>query len=158
MVIIGILATIGFGSFSSSQQKSRDSERKSDLKQIGLALETYYNDVGTYPLSDASGRVLGCNGETACTWGSPFVDDQGTMYMVELPSDPSSGAQYWYTSDGESYQLFARLENTRDPDVLKNASGNPQEYADLSCGEEACNYGVSSTNTTPGADHTLGDS
>lgn len=158
MVIIGILATLGFGSFSSSQQKSRDSQRKSDLKQISLALETYYNDVGSYPLGDASGRILGCNGGLLCSWGTPFVDDNDTTYMVELPSDPSSGSQYWYDSDGTSWQLYARLENIRDPDVPKSASEVPQEFSGVDCGESDCNYGISSTNTTPETDRTLADS
>ena len=39
ITIIGILAGIGLNSFQSSQKKSRDATRKSDLRQISHALE-----------------------------------------------------------------------------------------------------------------------
>ncbi|KKR41619.1 MAG: Type II secretory pathway pseudopilin PulG-like protein, partial [Candidatus Woesebacteria bacterium GW2011_GWB1_40_12] len=46
IAILGILATIGLVTFSSSQMRGRDAQRKSDLKQISSALEIYYNDYG----------------------------------------------------------------------------------------------------------------
>ncbi|MGB9706948.1 MAG: type IV pilin protein, partial [Microgenomates group bacterium] len=49
VAILGILATVGLGSFQSSQMKGRDARRKSDLSQIQKALEMYYNDKGAYP-------------------------------------------------------------------------------------------------------------
>jgi general secretion pathway protein G len=155
MVIIGILATLGFGAFTSSQQKARDSQRKSDLKQIGIALEAYYNDVGEYPLDDMQSRIEGCAGLVGCDWGESFVDDNGTVYMVDLPADPSSGSHYYYDSDGTQYQLYARLENIRDVDVPKDGGGAPQEFSGISCGEDNCNYGMSSVNTTPETGRTL---
>lgn len=148
MVIIGILSTLGFGSFQSSQQKGRDSKRKAELKQIGVSLEAYYNDKGEYPLG-SSGLISGCNGGTPCAWGAPFEDENGTLYMVELPEDPKSEYAYYYDSDGSYYQIYARLENTLDGDVPTDAQDDPQVFNGLSCGERECNYGISSGNTTP---------
>jgi general secretion pathway protein G len=154
MVIIGILATLGLGSFQSSQQKGRDAKRKSELKQIGTALEAYYNDYGQYPLS-ISGEIGGCSGGTACGWGESFVDANGTVYMVELPSDSKSNTEFFYDSTGTEYQVYTRLENTFDRDVTIDSEENPLVFDGVFCGDLECNYGLSSGNTTPDAGRTL---
>jgi len=155
IVIVGILATIGFGSFQSSQLKSRDASRKSDLRQIASALETYYNDHDQYP-TDSSGSINGCNGGSPCTWGEPFIDDKGTVYMIKLPFDPKENRNYYYSSpDGRSYQIYAGLENDLDKDIPQSA-GVASEYDGLLCGtEKVCNYGIASPNTTPEEGRTL---
>jgi general secretion pathway protein G len=155
MVILGIILALSAGSYISSQQKSRDSRRKSDLKQIGIALEAYYNDKGAYPSNDSNFRMMGCLDEQSCSWGSAFEDDMGTVYMVEIPADPRSNLYYHYESNGVSYQLYARLENTRDRDIPKDSEDNPQVYDGVTCGDYDCNYGVSSSNTTPEEGKTL---
>jgi len=146
IVIIGVLATIGIGSFISSQEKARDAQRKSDLKNLSTALEIYYNDHDQYPLSDASGQILGC-GAAACSWGGNFVDAQGTVYMAQMPADPSEQT-YFYSSTGDEYQLYARLETEADPVIPRGASGAVQSYVSTQCGSLLCNYGVTSTNST----------
>ncbi len=151
MIIIAFLASLSAASFQSSQKKARDARRKSDLHQITTALEAYYNDVKAYPLSSAENTVLGCHGGNECSWGEEFVDDKGTVYMVKLPADPSMGRgfTYVYISNGTEYQLYSRLENTQDLTVPKDSSDNPQVYGNLNCGVGGCNYGISSSNTTP---------
>lgn len=155
MVIVGILATIGFGSFQTSQLKSRDASRKSDLKQIGNALETYYNDHGQYP-TDTGGLINGCNGGQPCDWGEALVDDKGSVYMIKLPSDPQKDRTYYYSAPtGDSYQIYASLENELDKD-LPLVAGSPAEYDGLLCGSDrACNYGTASPNTTPNEGRSL---
>lgn len=151
IAIIGILAVIGIGNFQASQVKARDAARKSDLRQITSALETYYNDKGEYP-SATSGLVNGCANGTSCAWGDPFVDENGTIYMAQLPEDPRSGTHsYYYDAplDGSSYQIYARLENELDRDLQENTMGEKLEYTGLSCGNGNCNFGLSSPNTTP---------
>lgn len=147
MVIIGILAVLGIGNFQSSQLKARDTSRKSDLRQISTALETYYNDYGTYPLSQ-NGLIMGCSNGIACSWGQVFSDDNGTVYMVALPEDPRSNYTYYYQSDGRSFQIYARLENDLDGDVPLAASDVPGVYSGTDCGVGTCNFGISSSNIT----------
>lgn len=143
MVLIGILATISMGSFQSSQRKGRDAQRKSDLKQIGIALETYYNDQDQYPTSSGANKINGCSLGSECDWGDQFVDDNATTYMVIIPSDPRANT-YYYDSDGTFYQIYARLENELDLDV-PDSGGSVANYG-ISCGAQNCNYGSSSSN------------
>lgn len=159
MVLLGILVALGLTNFRGSQAKSRDSRRKSELRQIALTLETYFNDKGQYPDDDGAGNIIACapDDATKCDWGSQWTDSKGTIYMITLPADPS-GKSYYYDVLGAantSYQLYARLENTLDSDVTKDGSGNPEAYTGLSCGGASlCNYGIASTDTTAAAGRT----
>ncbi len=153
IVILGILSAIGLRSFTASQVKSRDSYRKSSLDEIAFALETYYNDHGSYPLSSSDGRIIGCgvNGGENCSYGSIWQDTKGTTYMVKLPADPKAYSFFYLSADGSSYQLYARLENSNDIDIPK-VSGEAGVYSSVNdkCGGDGCNYGVTSTNITLG--------
>lgn len=155
MVILAILAGLGLMAFGTVQMKSRDSRRKQDLVNISKALETYYNDYGTYPGSNSVGDILGCGagGTAACRWGDPWQDDKRTLYISALPQDPSSNQNYFYDQiDDNSFYLFARLENELDKDAAVNG-GNPSFYHGYSCDSTAraglasgCNYVIMSTN------------
>jgi len=132
IAILGILATVGLGSFQSSQMKGRDAQRKSDLSQIQKALEMYYNDKGAYPTS------IPVRGNE---WRDTSVTG-GTLYMKSVPGDPKGG-DYCYESDGTYYKLYAKLENTKDPAIEKTGCAN----CACSCGGQSgyC-YKVTSPN------------
>ena len=57
VALLGILTVIGITSFQSSTLKGRDSRRKQDVKNVALALETYFNYIGSYPAS-VNGSIL----------------------------------------------------------------------------------------------------
>ena len=109
IVIIGILAVLIVPNLASGPQRARDSQRKSDLRNVKTALETYYNDNNGYP------------GGTYATLGADLTPD----YIKTVPTDPKSNADYVYTpspsgcADGvcTSYILQATLENTKDGDI-----------------------------------------
>ncbi len=153
IVIMGILVLIGVGSFVSSQKKGRDARRKADVTSIARALETYYNDFGKYPSADASGNPLACGagGVAACTWGQKFsntLTSPETIYMAKLPKDPKGERKYYYSGSGNTYKLYAWIENTDDAGEGVNQAG----YAGTNCassGNALCTYGTSSSNTTP---------
>lgn len=160
MIILGILATIGFTSFQNSQKKGRDGRRKNDLRQVTLALEAYYNDYGRYPSGDANGKILGCGTSgtpTACNWREAFkfTPSNAPKYMIKLPKEPKGNWYYRYILYGAGFQIYARLENTEDPDVP--LSGSVIQNYGISCGEKNCNYGISSSNITPSDGKTLID-
>jgi general secretion pathway protein G len=142
--IIGILASIGLVAFNSAQARSRDAERKSDLKQISSALELYYSDYGQYP-AGSSGKILGCPSlptPSACKWGlDPFTDGK-TTYFIVLPKDPSGSQTYCYNTvaANSGFRIYANLENLQDTSIISPS---------VSCGGVNYNFGVSSSNTSP---------
>lgn len=159
IIILAALVFIASSTFITTQMKARDAQRKSDLKQIGNALEAFYADYGVYPDSDSQYRIVGCGtvgNESACTEGNEFALTTATggktTYMVQMPADPRNGS-YIYMSNGESYQLYARLENHRDPHVKNPTDEDPNEdngkdvYTLSGCTADlGCNYGIASTN------------
>lgn len=71
IAIIGILSSVVLASLNSARQKSRDAKRVSDIKQVQLALELYFDTNGEYP--DALSKLV--------TGG----------FMPQLPTDPLGG-------------------------------------------------------------------
>jgi prepilin-type N-terminal cleavage/methylation domain-containing protein len=136
IAILGILASVALISFRSAQARSRDAERKSDLKQISSSLELYYSDYEIYPDS--------------LPWGAELTDGK-TIYMKVVPNDPSGGLEYFYRVDStkQKYQLYARLENTEDINCISGDCNNPPIPVGVSCGGQICNFSITSTNTTP---------
>jgi general secretion pathway protein G len=131
MAIIAILTSVLWSNFATSLAKGRDSRRKQDLELIVKALELYYNDNKAYPTSlpDA---------------GTAFTHPQNSsvIYMPKVPSDPAyPNAIYCYptTAAGSYYQLYANLENTKDPKIIPTVACDGVNY----------NYGISSPNVTP---------
>lgn len=130
IAIVATIASVFIGNFFSSIARGRDSRRKQDLRSIAQGLELYYTDNRLYPTALPTPREL---------FAHP--NDPGTVYMQELPGDPSAGKRYCYQStDGSSYQLYAGLENNGDSEVL------PTPHP---CDGNDYNYGISSTNTAP---------
>ena len=160
ITIIGILAAVGTGSFTTAQKRSRDAKRKSHLNALKNALEAYHNDFGQYPADDMDGKISGCgtDGIALCSWGDEFSNTtKGTIYMVELPQDPASGQNYYYDTPNlnKAYQLYANLEN--DQDQALNLLGDEiLTYSGTECASNTeCNYGQSSSNITPESNHQL---
>ena len=155
ITIIGILASIGLNSFTSAQKKSRDTKRKAHLKQLADSLESYYNDKEHYP-ADSNGNIIGCgtDAEEECTWGSSVFSntDTGTIYMIQMPADPTTGLTYYYESFTNigvitQYHLCARLENNQDISIPKDEdTDEPLVYQDTNCTYDTCNYCISSPN------------
>ncbi|OGG69803.1 hypothetical protein A3F27_00710 [Candidatus Kaiserbacteria bacterium RIFCSPHIGHO2_12_FULL_53_13] len=117
IAIIGILSSVVLASLNSARQKGRDARRVSDVKQLQLALELYYDATGGYPLALSTANLV-TNG-----------------YISVVPIDPSSttsctdGTQascYKYApllvgSACASYHLGATLEVTSNS-ALNNDS------------------------------------
>ena len=112
IAIIGILATIVLVSLNNARQKARDSRRVSDLRQIALALEMYFDDASTYPGTPA---LDGC---TAAEWTALTTAIQTGGQMTTVPNDPLGGtATYAYAgwnpgavAPVTEYVLRAQLE------------------------------------------------
>jgi len=156
--IIALLSTYMMGSsFIAARQRARDAERKENLRKLATALEQYMNDHGTYPAADGNGRMMACGASytLACDWGGPMGSSSETLYMAKLPEDRTTGRNFFYrTQESDlAWQLYAKLERDDDKDVDNNGDGTyvpaDDDFAGTNCGVGACNYGISSGNTTP---------
>ena len=101
--IIGVLASafvIMIDPLAQSK-KARDSQRKSDLRQIQTGLELYRADQGAYPGSLGNTLVVGT-----------------TTYMRTVPKDPTTGYGYVYVPSGGGYTISACAEYDKDKEAV----------------------------------------
>ncbi len=148
VAIIGILAALSVGPIRAAQQRSRDTQRKADLNLIAQGLDLYMAahralpDPGTTTNSLCSSWL----GTTNDTWTSsvdgsasqgwiPGLRDylpstKSKQFPVPVdPRHPQVDHPYCYkpsTQPGQSYVLFAVLENCNDSEAsLVERSGSP---------------------------------
>jgi type II secretion system protein G len=123
LAIIGILTGLLLANFIGVRQRARDAQRKSDTKQIQVALELYRQDNGNYPLSS---NII--DYPASCGTGHSISKSGGSTYMLKIPCDPVSSKPYLFVSNnGQSYTLLACLENQLDQQCdNKDSNGNCQ--------------------------------
>ena len=109
IAIIGILASVVLASLNSAREKSRDARRLSDIRQLQLALELYYDTHGQYPYQTTS-----------------YVYAQASLlqpYLSPLPEDPTRTGGYryrYYPGPGYgSYTILVDLEGDGDNNFCK---------------------------------------
>ena len=123
IVIIAILSSIGFVTYTRFLKDSRDGKRQSDLKTIQAGLEEYYADQFFYPTAIPTDGTSLKN-----TTGNNYPVSVTKTYMNSVPTDPqpSPQPQYRYekqpaTCDNNpsgsnikctGYCLYAEVENT----------------------------------------------
>jgi len=110
IAIIGILSTLSVVAFNNVRAKARDSRRLSDVRQIGMGLEMYYDDKGVYP---APPTPTGTPITGLCLSNLGISSTCGAIvYLQKIPSDPLSNIHYTYSylNSGESYRLGFNLE------------------------------------------------
>lgn len=113
IAIIAVLTSVIMTNIYSSRGKARDVKRISDIAQVQLALEQYFNKNNAYPAPGGSGSA-------------PVVPDVlvTDRYISVLPTDPTSGAIYVYSTASSppryNYVLKATLEypNSATADAL----------------------------------------
>lgn len=142
--IIGVLASIVLASLNNARRKSRDARRITDIKQLQLALELYFDGVGAsnYPAASAT-----CNATTF--YGLEALSSNG--YIPQIPVDPLGGAtpcyRYAAASSGtrSTYHLGTTLEDTANPAL------NGDKDCDSSDNIPVCVAGVTYTNGFDGS-------
>ncbi|MBU1126966.1 prepilin-type N-terminal cleavage/methylation domain-containing protein [Patescibacteria group bacterium] len=124
--IIGVLAGLIMVNFNSARERTRDTQRKSDLAQIERSLMMYYNDYGNYPATGTGNLIAGCvpAGTANCSWGSAWAATSGDFYMKILPDDPSSPDQHYSYAQNTNndFCLLATLENNSDSSIASSQS------------------------------------
>jgi general secretion pathway protein G len=112
IAIIGSLAAMFLPNFMATRERSRDTQRKSDLRQIQKASELYRQDQSDSSFPAALPTINQCwSSLAACT---------GNVYMTKFPGDPNrttnGGAYFYNRTSSTTYTLCACLENKADPD------------------------------------------
>jgi len=88
IAIIGLLASVVLTSVSFARAKTRDARRLSDVRQIQIALDLYYDKYGVYPGNtdnDYGGWDTGCFG-VSDSFISPL---EAEGFIVDTPCDPT---------------------------------------------------------------------
>ena len=105
IAIIGLLSSVVLASLNSARKKGRDARRLTDLKQLQLALELYYDGQTSpaYPVSTTQ-----ANTATALTGLAP-------AYIAVVPDDPLGGTYHYVyktTAGGAFYCIGTVIEGT----------------------------------------------
>jgi len=109
IVVIGILATIMIISYTGIQQRSRDTDRQSDMTQLKIAIEKYRAEKSEYPNVCSGGDGVDCPVSSLTTALAP--------YLKNVPHDPrnvaDSATDYRYIRGApttDSYGLYVSNE------------------------------------------------
>ncbi len=118
IAIIGILSSVVLASLSTARQKSRDAKRISDIGQVQLALELYFDASSSYP------------------WTALGITSLYTAkFLPQVPTPPSgtAAAYIYYGTDGNApaascttgacvgYVVGMDLERTDNPSLNTDA-------------------------------------
>jgi len=88
IAIIGILSSVVLASLSTARQKSRDAKRISDVGQMQLALELYYDGNQQYPIEVGAAYTVAGSLGTLVTG----------QLIPKLPIAPNGGENYYYSA------------------------------------------------------------
>jgi prepilin-type N-terminal cleavage/methylation domain-containing protein len=117
IAIIGLLSSIVLASLNSARAKGRDGQRRSDLSQLQIAIELYYDKNGSYPTDGT-------------TFAATDLAGLVPSFLPGMPHDPKiqvGGTDYRYSSAGGSagYALLAFIEKTGTWCRLSSGTDDP---------------------------------
>lgn len=155
VAIIGILASIVLTSLGSAKSKGMDGRRIQDIHQIQNALELYYSDHGSYPIS---GGASAPNGGWSNSADSSWTTLQTSLapYLSQLPKDPRQTGSGWppdygytyysqgYGCPGQWYMIVYQLEVANGPDEgVKACDGTVFQYGGTGANTQIKTVGMS---------------
>lgn len=113
IAIIAILTAIVTANFAQSKLKSRDAKRVSDVAQIQLALELFFDRCNRYPVvSGGMPSITDGDGSNGCPTGVTFAN---FISNGVIPTPPIAGDYSYTVNDGTTptdYLLRAKLESS----------------------------------------------
>jgi len=112
IAIIGILSSVVLASLNTARAKSRDAKVESDMHQLQVALQLYYDQTGHMPANPNVGI-----GTQICDTDSRFLQDLVTSgFMGSVPKSPNSAhyCYYDYGAGPTGALLVAQLEAAPD--------------------------------------------
>ncbi len=117
IAIIGILSGIVLVSLGGARSKARDAKRQSDIRQISLAQEMYYDTVEGYALIE-----VGLDGRLTTTKIGTYLDP--------LPKDSGGGKVVGCNDTKDAaYKGFASLAGAQEYCIYTCLEGGTQVFA-----------------------------
>ena len=151
IAIIGILSSVVLASLGTARQKARDATRISDMKNVQLALELYFDSNQTYPATIAANAL-------------PVV--LAPTYIPTIPITPTGAVAYQYLGLTTlancaavpciSYGLFAQLERF-DNLVLNGDADQVTTGTVLNGTSVACSNTAAAAQPAGGAEEVVAD-
>lgn len=136
IAIIGLLASLLVANTNGARARGRDTQRKSDIKQMQNALELYFQDNKKYPSAvqkSDSGAFMGVLVTGKYLPQNPVEPSNPNRTDGGNPWDATPGYNYYYspipagcdntTVLCNDYYLYTRLENASDQ-ILINRNCN----------------------------------
>lgn len=114
IAIIGILTAIVSSNFGASKAKSRDAKRVSDLAQIQLTLELFFDRCNNYPatLSLTSGSKITTPAETCPTDPATSQPLKLGYFISTLPKEnATTDYDYYVNTSGTDYVVGTKFES-----------------------------------------------
>lgn len=144
IAIIGVLASIVLASLNNARKKARDVRRITDIKQLQLALELYFDGVGSSKYPPALTGAGTCDVPTNKFRGLEVLVTNN--YIPQIPRDPNaSDPCYFYATPAApetTYHLGAKLEDENN-EALKGDKDCTS--AAVGCGAAAYTGGFDGT-------------
>ena len=126
IAIIGILSSVVLASLSTARQKSRDAKRVSDVGQIQLALELFFDSTSSYPYSTAVANTATYDGGVQVLYTNNFIPKvplppSGNSPKYHYRGVNATGAECYSAGTGPctSYAIAVTLERN-DNTVLQS--------------------------------------
>lgn len=122
IAIIGILTAVVSVQFGQARAKARDAKRVSDIAQLQLVFEAYYDRCGEYPklATNPSSRAASINAATPVTADNGCPSGSNITlgsFITKLPQPPNLNENYTYVinpiNSPTDYHLIATLEVTQ---------------------------------------------
>ncbi len=108
VAIISILTAIVLANLTGAKQRSRDAKRISDIAQIQLALELFFDRCNQYPpATNSSPTLTAGNGSYGCPSGITLGS-----FISKIPVGPNANENYNYVTNGSytDYVISSNLE------------------------------------------------
>ncbi len=113
LAVFGLLATLSVYSLNSARARTRDAQRLSDVSVLRSALNQYYLETNTFPLS--GGVALGASGTNTDQLSSSGFgarsEQPSRVYLERVPVGPRANEFYKYHGGANGYSLRLQTES-----------------------------------------------
>jgi prepilin-type N-terminal cleavage/methylation domain-containing protein len=99
VAIIAIISAVVFANFGEAKKKSRDAKRITDLAQIQLVIQLYYDRCGQYP--DPDGDIPDIKSDVNCPTGVSL-----RTFTEKIPTPPAG-------TDAETYRYIVAPDRSK---------------------------------------------